>query len=115
MPNVESIADSPIAAGDPTTSAQADPQSREFERLVAEHSPMVLGVCRRILGGREVEDAAQAVFILLWQKFRQAAARSKVSGWLHRTAHHVCRNALRSRSIRFKHERKAASEMTSMS
>ncbi len=114
MANVESIADSPIDAGDPTTNVEADPQSREFENLVAEHSPMVLGVCRRILGGSEVEDAAQAVFILLWQKFRQVAASSNVSGWLHRTAYHVCRNALRSRSIRSKHERKAASEMTSM-
>jgi Sigma-70 region 2 len=34
-----------------------------FEALVARHGPMVLGICRRILGDRRhAEDAFQAVF-----------------------------------------------------
>ena len=37
-----------------------------FEALVIRHGPMVLGVCRRMLGGSsEVEDAFQATFLIL--------------------------------------------------
>lgn len=115
MPDVTATEGSPPTAESPTTTHESSPHAAEFEGVVAQHSPMVLGVCGRMLGGSEVEDAAQAVFILLWQKFDRVTASSNVAGWLHRTAHHVCRNALRSRSIRSKHERQAAAEMVNMS
>ena len=76
--------------------------------LVERHSAMVLGVCRRALEEHaEAEDAAQAVFLVLWKKAAELRAPSIV-GWLHRTALFVCQNAIRSRQSRRNHEERAA-------
>jgi DNA-directed RNA polymerase specialized sigma24 family protein len=69
-------------------------------RLIQRHLPMVLGVCRRMLGNSDAEDPAQAVFVLFWQKAKQVKQHSRIAGWLHRTAHHVCRNSIRARAAR---------------
>ena len=43
-----------------------------FSALVAMHGPMVLGICRQILGDRHhAEDAFQAVFLVLACKARR--------------------------------------------
>jgi RNA polymerase sigma factor (sigma-70 family) len=83
-----------------------------FELLVARHSAMVLGVCRRQLDdSHDAEDAAQAVFLVLWEKAAALRRRNSVAGWLHHVARNVCRNVKRARKARKSHERKAA-EMT---
>jgi RNA polymerase sigma factor (sigma-70 family) len=85
-----------------------------FRALVDRHSPMVLGVCRRMLRNADAEDAAQAVFVLFWQKAKQLKGDSVIAGWLHRTAHLVCRNAIRSLISRIKYEQNAAAELKTM-
>ncbi len=58
-----------------------------FRALVSRHSPMVHGVCRRVLGNTtDAEDAGQATFIALALKARNLNASRGLGGWLHRVA-----------------------------
>ncbi len=81
-----------------------------FAELMRRHGGMVLSVCERQLGrGSESEDAAQSVFIQMWQKAKELTKHGSIVGWLHVTAVNVCCNHQRSRAARLKHERLAAS------
>jgi RNA polymerase sigma factor (sigma-70 family) len=65
-----------------------------FETLIARHSAMVLGVCRRELANlADAEDATQAVFLLLARKAADQTWQPSVAGWLYDTARKVSRNA----------------------
>ncbi len=67
-----------------------------FEALVSRHGPMVLGVCRRMLGDpADVEDAFQATFLVLVRRARQLGPRDAIGPWLYGVAARV---ALRARS-----------------
>src|SRR5262249_6452350 len=67
-----------------------------FELLLWRHGPMVLGVCRRVLGdAHDAEDAFQATFLVLARKGASIGQRESVSGWLYTVAHRV---ALRARA-----------------
>jgi RNA polymerase sigma factor (sigma-70 family) len=69
-----------------------------FELLLWRHGPMVLGVCRRLLGHREdAEDAFQAAFLVLARKAGTIGNGTAVAGWLYRVA---CRTALAARKAR---------------
>ncbi|WP_422931067.1 RNA polymerase sigma factor [Singulisphaera sp. PoT] len=68
-----------------------------FEALVARHGPMVLGVCRRILGNSsDVDDAFQATFLILVKKAASFRERDAIAHWLYGVAHRV---ALRARTV----------------
>jgi RNA polymerase sigma factor (sigma-70 family) len=74
--------------------------SRAFEAILHQHGPMVLGVCRRILGNAaEAEDAFQAVFMVLLRKASSIIPRSNVGNWLYGVAYLT---ATKSRSMRSK-------------
>jgi RNA polymerase sigma factor (sigma-70 family) len=65
-----------------------------FEALVTRHGPMVLGVCRRMLGASpEAEDAFQATFLVLVRRARDLGPRDAIGPWLYGVAMRVASRA----------------------
>src|SRR5262249_19183035 len=80
-----------------------------FAALVGRHGPMVLGVCRRIVGdAHRAEDAFQAVFLVLARKARSWRSRGFVAGGLPGVAQRTASEARRAASVRRLKERRAA-------
>jgi RNA polymerase sigma factor (sigma-70 family) len=80
-----------------------------FELLMRRHGPMVLGVCRRILGNdHDAEDAFQATFLVLVRRGDRIRPRSQVGNWLYGVA---CRTALEARRAAARRRRKEAQAM----
>ena len=68
-----------------------------FERLVVRHGPMVLRVCRDILGDQAAaDDAFQATFLVLFRRVQSIRDRDAVGRWLYEVA---CRVSRRARSV----------------
>jgi RNA polymerase sigma factor (sigma-70 family) len=79
-----------------------------FAALLRRHGPMVLGVCRGVLGQREdAEDAFQATFLLLARKASSIRKRDSVASWLHGTAYRLAVRAKTQRALRRSKERQA--------
>jgi RNA polymerase sigma factor (sigma-70 family) len=91
----------------------ADDEAAEaaFAALVSRHGPMVLHVCRAVLGDRhEAEDAFQATFLVLASRARSIRSGDSVGSWLHGVALRVARRA-RSRALRRRHHERRRAEM----
>ena len=74
-----------------------------FEEILARHGPMVLGICRRWLDDpHAVDDAFQAVFLILIRKAAALRDKNSLSSWLYgvslRVAHRARTNDARRRS-----------------
>lgn len=101
-------------AGDPDPRADGDLLERfasrrdeaAFEALVQRHGPMVLGVCRRVLGqGHDAEDAFQATFLVLVRKASSIARPELLGNWLYGVAY---RTATKARSMGLRHRSREA-------
>jgi RNA polymerase sigma factor (sigma-70 family) len=82
-------------------------EGEAFAVLLRRHGPMVLGVCRRLLGAHDAEDAFQATFLVLVRRAAALSWQESIGSWLYEVA---CRVALkaRARSARAReHERRA--------
>jgi RNA polymerase sigma factor (sigma-70 family) len=72
----------------------AERDEAAFEALVRRFGPMVLGVCRRVLGdAHEVEDAFQASFLVLARKAPSLARQELLGNWLWGVAYRTARRA----------------------
>jgi RNA polymerase sigma factor (sigma-70 family) len=75
--------------------ARSDPiDEAAFAAIVARHGPMVLGICRQLLGDvHHAEDAFQAVFLVLARQARSIRDPDRLGAWLYGVALRTARKA----------------------
>lgn len=79
-----------------------------FAVLLRRHGPMVLNVCRRLLGQmQDAEDVFQAVFLLLARKAVSIRKGEAVGSWLYGVAYRLASKARARRQVRQAHETRA--------
>jgi RNA polymerase sigma factor (sigma-70 family) len=90
------------------TAGQPDAE-KAFTLLVERHGPMVLHVCRQILGdSHDSQDAFQATFLVFLRQARSIRKRDSLASWLFGVAMRVARRARYAGITRRFHERKAS-------
>jgi DNA-directed RNA polymerase specialized sigma24 family protein len=70
---------------------------RPFDAVVAEHGPVVLRVCRALLGPVDAEDAWSETFLAALRAYPDLRPDSNVKGWLVTIAHRKAIDVIRTR------------------
>jgi RNA polymerase sigma factor (sigma-70 family) len=79
-----------------------------FAALLQRHGPLVLGICRRVLGNAEdADDAFQATFVVFVRKAGSIRKGASVANWLHGVAYRVSLEARTRAARRRAHEKLA--------
>jgi len=73
---------------------------KPFEQIVAEHGPMVLRVCRAVLGPTEADDAWSETFLAALKAYPELPADANVEAWLVTIAHRKAVDVTRARARR---------------
>jgi RNA polymerase sigma factor (sigma-70 family) len=77
-----------------------------FAALLRRHGPMVLAVCRRVLGNaNDAEDAFQATFLILIRKANAIGRPERLGNWLYGVAYRTALDARGNRARRQTRER----------
>jgi RNA polymerase sigma factor (sigma-70 family) len=80
-----------------------------FAALLLRHGPMVLGVCRRVLGaGPDADDAFQATFLVLVRRAAAVRKGAPLAAWLYGVAQRVALKARAKRAARQSRQRELA-------
>src|SRR5437588_8275527 len=78
-----------------------------FSVLVGRHGPMVMGVCRRVLGDfHSAEDCFQATFIVLARRAASIRSRTALGTWLYAVAQRIALRAKAQTKVQRHRERR---------
>ena len=90
---------------------RGDAAEAAFAALVERHGPMVLGVCRAVMGDRhDAEDAFQATFLVLALRAGSIRRGDAVASWLYSAARRVALRARRRAARDRERERRRAAQ-----
>src|SRR5262249_46301366 len=94
---------------------QSQHDEAAFHTLLRRHGPMVLDVCRGVLGdGADADDAFQATFLVLAQKAGSIRNGASLGSWLHGVAQRTAVKARALSGLRKKHEARAPQRQVSV-
>jgi RNA polymerase sigma factor (sigma-70 family) len=92
-PNLMGSSRGPSQTGRPVRSR--DSAVRPFEEVVAEHGPVVMRVCRALLGPADAADAWSETFLSALEAYPKLQPDSSIRGWLVTIAHRKAIDQLR--------------------